>query len=95
MALTFPLEIVTPLGLVFEGEVEHVRAPGALGSFGILANHTPFITPMTEGEIIVRSAGGEQTYLTSGGLADVSGGKVLILAEDARDPNAEEDEEES
>jgi F-type H+-transporting ATPase subunit epsilon len=94
MTLTFPVEIVTPLGVVFEGEAEHVRAPGALGSFGVLANHTPFITPMTEGQIIVRSTEGEKTYLTSGGLADVSGGKVLILAEDARDPNEPVEDEE-
>ncbi len=78
---TFKLEIVTPEGLIFEGDVEHVRAPGVKGSFGVLAGHTPFITPLDVGEIDVRSEGKEMVYATSGGLADVQAGKYLILAE--------------
>ena len=30
----FPLEIVTPIKLVDEGEVDYVRCPGLDGSFG-------------------------------------------------------------
>lgn len=81
---TMKLEIVTPGGLVFEGDVEHVRAPGVEGSFGVLPGHTPFITPMEVGVIEVRAAGGEmKLYASSGGLADVGPEVVMLMAETA------------
>ncbi len=86
MAKTFTLDIVTPRGVVFQGEVEHVRAPGVQGSFGVLDGHTPFITPLEIGEIDVRAEGGdEKIFATSGGIADVSPGKFLLLVETAED----------
>ncbi|MDP8205635.1 MAG: F0F1 ATP synthase subunit epsilon [Candidatus Electryonea clarkiae] len=83
----FKLEIVTPDGLVFDGEVEHVGAPGVQGSFGVLSGHTPFLTPLSTGEISVRVDGKDRIYATSGGLADVNSGGMVILAETAE--NAE------
>ncbi len=89
MAKTFTLDIVTPSGVVFTGDVEHVRAPGVQGSFGVLDGHTPFITPLEIGEIDVRIAGGEdKVFATSGGIADVSPGKFLLLVETAEDASA-------
>lgn len=78
---TFKLEITTPDGVVYSGEVEHVRAPGVKGSFGVLAGHTPFITPLDVGEIELQIPGGEERFATSGGLADVRADTFLILVE--------------
>ena len=84
MATTFRLEIVTPDGMVFEGDVQHVRAPGVEGSFGVLPNHTPFITPLAVGKIEVRnSEGKELLFATSGGLADVHSAGFTLIAETA------------
>ena len=82
---TFKLEITTPDGVVFKGDVEHVRAPGMMGSFGVLYSHTPFITPLTLGKIEIRTPDGERIYATSGGLADVRANTYLILAETAEE----------
>ncbi|MBZ0263344.1 F0F1 ATP synthase subunit epsilon [bacterium] len=83
MAETFKLEITTPTGVAFKGDVTHVKAPGSEGSFGVLSNHTPFITPLQMGAIEVESPEGEKVFATSGGLADVRANQFLILAETA------------
>ena len=79
----FKLEIVTPDGQVFAGDVEHVRAPGVEGSFGVLSGHTPFLTPLDTGKIEIRQEGKDKIYATSGGIADVFSGGMMILAETA------------
>ncbi len=81
----FELEIVTPRGLKFSGEVRHVRAPGVRGYFGVLAGHTPFITPLATGEIDIDAGEGLRVFATSGGFAEVHGDHVLILAETAEE----------
>ena len=87
MADTFTLEITSPFGLVYTGDVNHVRAPGVEGSFGVLPGHTPFMSPLQIGEIIAEMGGKTTVFATSGGLAEVHGDKVVILAETAEEKN--------
>ena len=49
----FQLEIVTPIKIFDEGQVEYVRCPGLAGSFGVLANHREAIIALGVGEIKV------------------------------------------
>ena len=49
------LEVVTPERQVLSTEVDEVSAPGALGYFGVLPGHTPFITTLGVGELGYRS----------------------------------------
>jgi len=84
MAETLKLEIISPSGTVYIGDVEHVRAPGQDGSFGVLANHTPMIAALDIGQIEANaSGGGTDVFATSGGVAEVHGDSVVILAETA------------
>ncbi len=82
---SFKFEIVSPDGVVWEGQAKHVRAPGVMGSFGVLPGHTPFMTPLQVGEINLSAEDGEFVFATSGGTAEVQGDHVLILAETAED----------
>ena len=51
MSMTsFHLQIVTPDGLIFDGQAQRVIAYGATGSLGILARHTDMVTPLGMGE---------------------------------------------
>lgn len=75
------LEILTPDKKIFEGEVTSVTVPGAMGSFEILNNHAPIISILDDGKVIVRSAGKEQKFYTKGGVVEVIGNKVIVLAE--------------
>lgn len=45
------LEIYTPDGVLFNGEVASVTLPGTKGPFTVLKNHAPIISSLTEGEI--------------------------------------------
>ena len=81
---TFPLELVTPERLLFNEEVQLVRAPGINGSFGVLAHHAPLLTELGTGMIKVTLANGQETFIaTTGGFMQVSREKVIILADAA------------
>lgn len=47
------LEVITPDEMLFKGNVSHVVLPGLDGSFGVLSNHAPMISALTEGEMKV------------------------------------------
>jgi F-type H+-transporting ATPase subunit epsilon len=77
------LDIVTPDRLVVSTPAEYVSAPGIEGEFGILPGHVPFLSALATG-IMHYTAEGETHYaFVSGGFAEVSAGKVTILAESA------------
>jgi F-type H+-transporting ATPase subunit epsilon len=81
---TFPLELVTPERLLFNEEVQAVRAPGINGSFGVLAHHAPLLTELSTGMIKVTLANGQEEFIaTTGGFMQVSRQKVIILADAA------------
>ena len=44
MTDTLRLRLVTPERLVLDEEVEEITAPGTLGEFGVLPNHTTFLS---------------------------------------------------
>lgn len=82
----FRLEIVTPgRHLVSEG-VEEISAPGAEGEFGVLLGHTPFLTELGVGELTYRVNNENQYLAVRRGFAEVTGDKVIILAEEADFP---------
>jgi F-type H+-transporting ATPase subunit epsilon len=88
MAETFPFTLVTPTGIVYQGPVEQAVAIGALGEFGVLANHTNYITSIEPGMLTLYGGDGPAEYLLSGGLAEVKDGAMTILALDAQPANA-------
>lgn len=83
MADTFQLDIVTPDGLVFSEPIEHLRAPGSEGSFGVLVGHTPFMTPLAVGQVDVTQGGKVRLLATSGGFIEVGPDRTVILAQTA------------
>jgi len=87
MAETFPLQLVTPTGIAYQGEVEEVTAWNPIGQFGVLAKHIDFITSLAPGVVEVKLPdGGMLYYVVAGGLAEVKDGKMTILADSAEEP---------
>lgn len=77
------LEVVTPERQVLSTEVDELTAPGALGYFGVLPGHTPFLTTLGMGELGYR-IGNQWEYLAiTWGYAEVLPNKVTVLAETA------------
>lgn len=84
MAGTIHLEVVTPEKAVVSEEAQIVASPGALGEFGVLSGHTPFLTSLQTGIIRYTDANGKERYVfISGGFAEALPDKVTVLAESA------------
>ncbi|SKA89632.1 F-type H+-transporting ATPase subunit epsilon [Paucidesulfovibrio gracilis DSM 16080] len=81
MANTLLLEIVTPDRKVLSEDVEYVGAPGALGEFGVLPNHIPFLSALGIGNLHFKNGGKSYYVFVAGGFAEVSGNKMTVLAE--------------
>ncbi|HVA84079.1 MAG TPA: ATP synthase F1 subunit epsilon [Candidatus Binataceae bacterium] len=87
MATTFAFKLVTPTGVLFDGQVEQVNAVNPLGEFGVLADHTNYITSLVPGLLTVRTAEGQTlAYLVTGGLVEVKDGVMTALAQTAEPP---------
>jgi len=82
------LDIVTAERAVYSEEVDGIIAPGVEGQLGILPHHTPLMTMLEPGELLVRKGGEELSMAISGGFLEVRPDKVIVLAD-----SAERDEE--
>jgi len=84
----FLVEVVTPAGgIVLSREAAHVRLPGLVGAFGVLAGHADMVAALGTGLASVEEKGGATlTLAVSGGYAQVKGGRLLVLAESAELP---------
>jgi F-type H+-transporting ATPase subunit epsilon len=87
MATTFAFKLVTPTGVLFDGQVEQVNAVNPLGEFGVLADHTNYITSLVPGLLTVRTVDAQTlAYLVTGGLVEVKDGVMTALAQTAEPP---------
>lgn len=87
MADTIYLEIVTPDRMLVSEEVKDICAPGIEGEFGVLPEHTPFLSILKSGLISFKTTQNEVKYLNvSWGYAEVRSDRVIILAEAAERP---------
>jgi F-type H+-transporting ATPase subunit epsilon len=81
MPNTLKLEIVTPEGIICSEQAEMVTLPGVEGELGIYPLHTPLMTEIVPGEIIVKR-GGKDYYLAVGpGFAEITGDHVSVLTD--------------
>ena len=83
MADTLKLEIVTPESKIYSEDVEMVTLPGSEGEAGIYPNHVPLMTQVQAGEIVVSRDGNEEIVAIGEGFAEVTGGHVAILTDNA------------
>lgn len=78
---TFHFDLVSPEQLVFSGDVDQVDVPGAEGEFGVFADHAPFISALRPGLLTVHAGGQMRRLIVLGGFAEVSPGKLTVLAD--------------
>ncbi len=79
--MTFELQIVTPDGLIFEGEAERLFCRTIAGDVCILARHCDYMTALGMGEARVTMADGTvRRAACIGGMLAVTGGKARLVA---------------
>jgi F-type H+-transporting ATPase subunit epsilon len=75
----FPLKIVTPDGLLFDGEAEELIVRTTSGDVAILARHINYVAPLGMGRAIVVSGGNRRTAACIGGMVSVVDGAVTLV----------------
>ncbi|RXJ02693.1 F0F1 ATP synthase subunit epsilon [Anaerobacillus alkaliphilus] len=84
---TMNVSVVTPDGKVFDGDVEMVSVKTINGGLGILPNHIPLVTPLTIGAVRIKKDSEITLVAITGGIMEVRGDQVSILAESAELPS--------
>lgn len=80
----FPVEVLTPEGEVFNGEVEMVSTRTTLGQIGILARHAPLLATLEPTELRLYKTETEIVrFAQSEGYLQVGGNHALLLVEEA------------
>ena len=77
---SFPLKIVTPDGLQFEGQAEQLTVRTTSGDIGILASHTNCVAPLGMGRATVVTEEGRRYAACIGGMVSVVNGSVTLVA---------------
>jgi len=77
------VEIVTQFGVEFQGPVDGVVVPGALGYLGVRPGHAPLLTSLTTGVVTLHTSGGDEYGAVAGGVMEVFDNRVTLLADAA------------
>ena len=80
---TIQLEIVTPEGQLFSGEVDNVTVPSTRGYLGILPGHAPLLAELGIGNIRYKIRDQEEGFSCSWGFVEVLPERVVGLAQTA------------
>ena len=75
----FPLKIVTPDGLIFDGEAEKLIVRTTTGDMAVLARHINCVCPLGMGQAVVEANGQRRTAACIGGLLSVVNGEVTLV----------------
>lgn len=76
---SFPLKIVTPDGLAFEGTAEELIVRTTTGDLGILAGHINCVAPLGMGRATIVTDGKRRYAACIGGILSVVGGNVTLV----------------
>jgi F-type H+-transporting ATPase subunit epsilon len=83
MAEKLKVELVTPYKKVLSEEVDEITASGALGEFGVLPGHAPFLTSLKIGELTYKQNGALHHLAVNWGYFEVEHDTVTVLVETA------------
>ena len=77
---SFPLKIVTPDGLIFDGEAQMLIVRTIAGDLAVMARHINCVAPLGMGRATVVDANGSRRYAACiGGMISVHEGQVNLV----------------
>ncbi len=81
------VEVLTPEGEVFEGEVQQVSTRTEVGEIGILANHAPLLAALRPTELRLHVSDSDvKRYAQAHGWLQMFGNRARLLVEEAIAP---------
>ncbi len=75
----FPLKIVTPDGVEFDGQAESLTVRTTSGDLGILAGHTNLVAPLGQGRCTIIMDGKRRYAACIGGMVSVLDNIVTLI----------------
>ena len=76
---SFPLKIVTPDGLIYDGQAQMVVVRTVNGDMAVMARHINCVCPLGMGQAIVEADGQRRTAACIGGLLSVIDGEATLV----------------
>lgn len=78
------LEIVTPNGVIFNGDVKQVTLPGSEGEFGVLPRHATLVSLLDTGVIVFEKADSKEVAVAiNSGYVKVEEEKTTCIVDGA------------
>jgi F-type H+-transporting ATPase subunit epsilon len=77
--MPFKLKIVTPDGLIYDGEAEKLVVRTTGGDICILARHLDYVAPLGMGMATVEANGKRRNAACIGGMVSVKAGEVTLV----------------
>lgn len=87
MSSTIKLEIVTPAGKKYSGEIEYLKAPAIDGQIGILPGHAPLVTALKIGLLELRKGEERLVIPISEGFMEVTPDNINVVVRTAELPD--------
>ena len=75
---TFPLKIVTPDGLIYDGQAERLIVRSTTGDLAIMARHINYVTSLGMGKATVIADGKRREAACIGGMLSVVNGEEQL-----------------
>ena len=85
MSNKIEINIITPTTTFEYTNVDYLRAPSTEGLFGVLPGHISAIIALDIGEVKITNNNKSLYFATSGGFADISNNKVVLVLETAEE----------
>jgi F-type H+-transporting ATPase subunit epsilon len=80
----FPAKVVTPQGVLFQGDVRELEVTSISGGLGILARRAPIVADLKVGHVRAELEDGTWlTWATEEGFAQASGSTATVVVEEA------------
>ncbi len=76
---SFNLKIVTPDGLIYDGQAEELYVRTTGGDVGILARHMDYVAALGMGRATIVANGERRTAACIGGMLSVKNGDVTLV----------------
>lgn len=81
---TLSINIATPQGLLFSGEVSSCTTTGVKGKFQVLNDHAPLMSLINVGELSIEHPDKKREYIaTSNGFFEIKNNQINIVVESA------------
>lgn len=76
---TMHVKVYAPFKVYFDGEAESISAVNETGPFDILPKHHNFMTLVSSGDVIVRTADHEETIPINRGIMHVKADEIIVF----------------